>query len=121
MTMLAQTEDGDIRVANNRFSIVQDKAEIRQRIINELRSFLNEWFLDRTLGVAWFQIVFQKGQSPAVIETEIKNAILGTEGVTALDRFEPLDYDPATRGMSVDFTARTVDDETIEVQETIAP
>lgn len=117
MSMLAQTDDGDIQITNNGFTLVTGKAQIRQRLINNLRTFFGEWFLDLTLGVPYFQLIFEKGTSPEIIEALIKDAILDTEGIIALDRFEPLDYDPGTRLLTVDFTARTVDDETIEVTE----
>lgn len=118
MTMLAQTDDGDIAIENNSFSLVTGKAEIRQRLINNLRSFLTEWFLDLTLGVAWFQLIFEKGTSPVVIETEIKDAVLGTTGVLSFDSFTPLDYDPATRSLTIDFQVKTIDG-SVTVQETL--
>lgn len=119
MSMFKQTDDQDFAIENNGFLLVDGKSQIRQRIINELKSFFGEWFLDLTLGVPWFQVVFEKGQPPGVIEFFLKDRILGVEGVLSFERFEPLDLEVATRELSVDFDVRTSDGEIIEVEETL--
>lgn len=108
MTQLKVTDSGDIEVEGNTFSLIDKDAEIRQRIIQNLKTFLGEWFLDVNTGVPYYQIIFEKGVSAELVEDSIKDAILSTIGVVELTRFEPLDLDGGTRLLAVDFEVRTV-------------
>jgi hypothetical protein len=108
MSQLSMTDDGDIYIENNRFKLVDRKAEIRQRLIQNLRTFFTEWFLDTTLGVPYHQVIFEKGTPISEIESLIIDEILKTNGVENLIEFKPLDLDPANRGLSVDFEVATV-------------
>jgi hypothetical protein len=108
MSQLKMTDAGDIQITGNRFSLVDRKAEVRQRLIQNLRTFFGECFLDTTLGVPYHQVIFEKGTPQSVIESLLIDEILKTVGVTNLIRFEPLDLDPATRVLTVDFEVATV-------------
>lgn len=118
MSMLKIDElTGDLAIESNKFVLIDGRQEIRQRLIHNLKTFLGEWFLDTTLGVPYFQIVFVKGASPALIADVLKSAILSTVGVTTLTRFEPLDLQP-NRALIVDFSVKTTQG-TIDIQEAI--
>jgi hypothetical protein len=119
MSQLRMTDAGDIYVGANRFSLVDRRAEIRQRLIQNLRTFFGECFLDTTKGLAYHQVIFEKGTPQTVIESLIIDEILKTTGVTNLTRFEPLDLDPKTRTLTVDFEVATVFG-TIAVEEVLA-
>ena len=119
MTMLAQTDDQDIEITNNGFTVVDTDAEIRQRIINALKSFFREWFLDLTLGVPWIQLVFEKGTPPQVIDAVLKNKILAVPGVVSFRKYDPLDLDSGTRDLAVDFSVRTVNGSNIDISEVV--
>lgn len=108
MSQLKMTDAGDIQITGNRFSLVDRKAEIRQRLIQNLRTFFGECFLDTTLGVPYHQIIFEKGTPLSVIESVLIDEILKTLGVTNLVRFEPLDLDPGSRELSVTFEVATI-------------
>ena len=81
-----------------------------------MQFFLGEWFLDTTIGIPWMQMIFVKGVAASLIEAVFKEAILNTEGVTSLEKFDPLDYEPSTRELTVNFTVRTVNSETIDME-----
>ncbi len=119
MSMFEQTADGDILITNNGFTTVSGDDEIVQRLRNRLRSFLAEWFLDLTLGVAYIQLVFEKATPASAIDTEIKNAILSVPGIVELRTFERLDLDIANRRLDVNFSVRTINGTTIRFTEAI--
>lgn len=108
MSQLKMTDDGDIEIGMNKFSLVTGRAEIRQRLIQALRTFFGEDFTDLTKGLPWFQVVFEKTTPPEQIDAAIKNEILSVTGVISLTRYEPLDLDVATRTLAVDFEVNTV-------------
>lgn len=119
MSQLSMTDDGDIYVEKNRFKLVDKKAEVRQRLIQNLRTFFAEWFLDKTIGVPYHQTIFEKGTPVSVIESVLIDEILKTKDVKNLLRFNPLDLDVATREMAVDFEVDSTFG-TIAIQETLA-
>lgn len=108
MSQLSMTDDGDLHLANNKFNLVDRKAEVRQRIIQNLKTFFGEHFLDKTLGVPYHQIIFEKGTPASVIESLLIDEILKSKDVTNLVRFDDLDLDVGTRQLSVSFEVDTV-------------
>lgn len=106
MSQLKQTEDGDIEIANNQFSLATGSEEIRQRLKQNLKTFLGEWFLDTTIGVPYFQIVFDKSSPSSLIDDVFKDAILKTKGVVEIVEFKELDLNVGTRELTVDFSYR---------------
>lgn len=114
------TDEGDIYIENNRFKLVDKKAEVRQRLIQNLRTFFAEWFLDKTLGVPYHQVIFEKGTSVSVIESLLIDEIIKTKDVKNLLKFDPLDLNVATRELSVYFEVATTFG-TIAVEEVLLP
>lgn len=121
MSQIKLNSDGDIDITGNKFSLTVHNSdeEIAQRLVQKLKFFFGEWFLDVTQGVPWFQIIFEKGTSPDIIEGIIKEAIIETEGVVTLDRFEPLEYDPKTRELTVVFDVTTINGENLPINEVL--
>jgi hypothetical protein len=115
--MLAQDNDGDILIDMNKFSLVDGLSEIRQRLIQNLRTFLGEWFLDTTLGVPYHQLIFEKDTPPTVVEDLLKNAILETVGVTGLKSWQRLDLS-STRELRVSFIVSTSQGD-LSIEETL--
>lgn len=107
MSQLKQTDDGDIAIENNKFVLVVGRDEIRQRVIQNLKTFLGEWFLDITLGVPYYQLIFVKDVAGEIKNALLQDEILSTVGITGLTKFDGIDLDPETREGSVDFEART--------------
>ena len=108
MSQLNMTDDGDLAIGNNQLTIVKEKEEIRQRLLQNLRTFLGEWFLDTTIGVSYYEVIFDKGMPEPLIADAFKDEILKTEGVTELREFKKLDLNSATRRLTVDFTVNTI-------------
>lgn len=111
MSQLEQIDEGDqkgdIKITNNRMSLVTGQAEVRQRIKQNLKTFLEEWFLDTTIGLPYHQLIFVKGTPPSVISDYFKDEILNVRGVTELKSFDPLDLIAASRQLQVTFEALT--------------
>lgn len=120
MSQLSMTDDGDIYIEGNKFKLVDKKAEVRQRLLQNLRTFFAEWFLDKTLGVPYHQVIFEKGTPQSVIESLLIDEILKTRDVTNLLRFDPLDLDVGTRELSIHFEVATAFG-TVTIEETLLP
>lgn len=119
MSMLKLNDDHDLAIENNKFVIIDKDAALRQRLIQNLKTFFQEWFLDLTIGVPYFQIVFVKGAPPSLVSSIFKDVILQTEDVGILERFEPLDYNTSTRELFIDFTVVSVDGVELRIQEAL--
>ena len=121
MTQLVQNNDGDIDITNNKFSLTSNNSdeEISQRLKQNLKTFLNEWFLDKTVGIPYLQIIFVKGTPVSVIEAAFKGAIISTDGVATIERFDDLDLDTATRKLTVDFDVTTINGNTVTISEVL--
>jgi hypothetical protein len=102
---------GDLLVMNNDLVMTSDidpngTNPILQDILQRMRLFLGEWFLDNTVGVPYFQQIFVKNPDMSKIEAIFIELILSTPGVDAL-----LDYsfnsNQNSRRFEISFSAQT--------------
>ena len=93
---LALTSTGDL-------ATVDGLDAVTQRLRFALQHFKGEWTLDEAFGVPWFQDVLKKNPNPVVVDAVLKQVILATPGVLALD----LDWARARRRLTVRFSALT--------------
>lgn len=91
---------------NGRPVILTGIDAIKQKVKLRLRFFLGEWFLNTSEGVAWRQNILIKNPNITVVNTLIKKAILGTEGIDGLLSFE-LITNNSTRTLTINFKAQT--------------
>lgn len=121
MTQLRTNDNDDLDISGNTFSLTDNNSdeEIVQRLKQRLKFFFGEWFLDNTRGVPWFQVIFEKNAQPAIIETVLKDAIIGTPGVSFLNKFGPIDYDPKTRLAKVAFDVTTINGNNLSISEVL--
>ena len=121
MTQFKMDDNADIAIVNNTFVLTENNSdeEIRQKLIQRLKFFLGEWFLDITKGVPYFQVVFIKGTSPDVIESTFKDTIIGTDGISTLNRFDPIEYDASTREAKVNFDVTTINGNNLNINEVL--
>lgn len=99
----------DLELVNGDLVLTTKSDAIRQHIRQRLWTFFAEWFLDTSVGVPYYQTILVKNPSLANIEGVLQQEILATPGVTELISFQ-LDYDNATRQLTVDFQVRTLDE-----------
>lgn len=100
-------ENGDFRLTPT------EQLSIRQKLIIKLSTFKGEWFLDDQLGIPYYEAVLGKGRSQATIDAIFKRAILETEGVKGIVSFQS--NITKQREYVMRFTARTVEDDVLEV------
>ncbi|EPK7771295.1 hypothetical protein [Klebsiella oxytoca] len=108
--MIRNFSDGDIVTSGDHF--VTGKEETRQACISRLRLFLGEYFLDATDGTPWFQSILGKA-SRDIAEANIKQRLLGTRGVIAINSFE-MTSDTKERKISVVATLTDINNEQFE-------
>lgn len=58
--------------------------EIYQSVVTRIKSFKDDWFLDREAEINWFNILSQKNNKEE-ITANIKRVVLQTEGVVKID------------------------------------
>ena len=108
MKSLKLGTDGDLLLELNSLVLIDGKDYVEQKIRENLLTFLGEVFTDLSLGVPYFQEIFQKGASLDQVEAIFKNAILNTPGVVELTYFK-LDYESNERGFTVEYNVRASD------------
>jgi len=114
-----QNDAGDLVLENNNLVSVNGANEVRQRVLQNLRTFMGEWFLDYSLGVPYFQDVFTKAVDRDAVSTVLQASILGSLGVLELLAFS-LDFTPSTRSLGCDFTFRAYDGDIVKIQEALS-
>lgn len=81
-------------------AVVTEAEAVGQHVRQRLKAFAGEWFLDVTAGVPWIRDIFAKQYNPALAEAVVKNEILNTDGVTAINSFS-VRFDRNTRGVII--------------------
>lgn len=103
----ASDSGNEFIVENGEFVLVENGAQVVQNVRERLLSYRDDYFLDRTQGLPYFQTIFDKPFNLNLTEALLKAEILGTDGVEELLSFRT-QFDKATRVLSISFTFRTV-------------
>lgn len=77
----------DVKIVNGDLVLNDGVEAIRQHILQRLRMFLGEWFLDNTIGLPYFQQILVKNPDQSKIDAIFINQILGTPGVVSLTKY----------------------------------
>jgi len=113
MTDILTDEDRNFVIVNGDLVITRTEAEgIAQNIKQRLRTLKGEWFLDRTIGLPYFEIILEKNPNSNIVATLFKKTILETQGVARLNKFS-LSFDSKNRTSDITFEVTTVSGETI--------
>lgn len=80
------THDIDITSSTMHLTPTVDET-CKQRVIVRLLTYRNEWFLDRKVGVPYYESILGKNRSKETIDSILKRTILQTEGVISLDYY----------------------------------
>lgn len=70
------------------FAIERGDEDIRQRVIQRLRFFQGEWFLDKRAGTPWFQRVLARYAPIGIVTTIITDTIASVDGVIEVSEVE---------------------------------
>ena len=96
----------DIELVGNDFALTVDVEAIQQHLSQRLKTFLNEWFIDKRIGIPYFEHILRKNFDPVVVDTLFKREIVNTPGILELLAFD-VDLDRSTRTLQLTFKART--------------
>jgi hypothetical protein len=93
-------QDGDLVITATQLESIQ------QHVLQRLRIYLGEWFLDNTIGLPFFQQILVKNPDKATIDGYIQDQILATPGVVQLNSYAAT-IDATARTLSISFSALT--------------
>jgi len=97
----------DLLVQNGDLVITPTQLDaIQQHIVQRIRIFLGEWFLDNTIGLPYFQQILVKNPNQSVIDSLFASQILSTPGVTLLNSYS-FRVDFVNRTLNISFSALT--------------
>ena len=114
----------DISLVNNEMRLVGTEEEAtRQRLVITLNAYRGEWQFNINYGVPYLAntnnpIQLLGKSNIDLLDLEIKEAILNTEGVTSLDSYTSV-FDKARRTVDITFSASTEKGELISITITI--
>lgn len=84
----------------------ENKVTVAQRLKIKLLTFQNEWFLDKTIGLPYFQTILTCGVSKSTIDLIYQEAILSEPDVVEMVEFNSY-IDPEVRTYNLSFRVRT--------------
>ena len=93
---------GDIDITGDTLSLTSGAEAVAQHLRIRLRFFLGEWFLDRRLGVAYYQSILVKGTPLELVRAIYRKVILQTPGIQTIGALTTV-LDPITRRLTVEF------------------
>lgn len=102
---------GDLDFSASDLQIIDGSEAIAQHLRIRLQFFLGEWFLNRDIGIPYFQDVFIKAPSTSVVRRIIRDVVAGTPGVAEVTDLL-VDYEPADRRLNISFNATALPDGT---------
>lgn len=108
--------DHDLDFSNFGLQMVESTDYRAQKLRIRLWFFFNEWFLDTSKGIRFYDIIHVKNPDIALIDSTIKATILAQDGIIRLLEYEST-YDPAARTYSVSFKALDIEGNTIIFEE----
>jgi hypothetical protein len=80
MSVRALDSSGDWTFGQSLANYLTGADEVRQNVITRLKSFKNDWFLDTTQNIDWFNILGNKNTQKIIIQ-EITRVTQETDGV----------------------------------------
>lgn len=110
-------DTNDITTVNFNLRLTKNLTEfVSQKLENRLKTFQGEWFVDRTIGLPYYQRILKKKADVDDINSLYRAEINSVEEVVEIIEFTP-DYNEALRKYSLTFKAKIKDPDTDEIQE----
>ena len=106
MSVSRITESGDWTFGKGKANLAFNSEEIRQNVVTRLKSFANDWFLDISANIDWFNILGNKNNEKT-IRSEVTRIVLSTDGIATLDKFE-LIVDGREANIKIEFTSKKI-------------
>lgn len=86
--------------------IINEIDYLEQKVKIVLLFFFAEWFLDVTLGIKYWELIFVKNPNLTLIDSLYKVALTEINGISELTAYDS-EFDGSGRILSVTFTANT--------------
>ncbi len=93
-------------IVNGDMSLTKGQNAIEQAIDLRINLFLGEYFPDTTEGTPWYEQIFIKPVSTAIVNTIIRNRILGVPGVITVNTVTA-DLNRSTREFVLNYDVTT--------------
>ena len=107
MSAFAQISTGDLDISTGNLQIVKDiPTQTAAKLSNLFGLFKGEWFLDRRVGVPYFQYVMVSNPNLAVIAHIFREVCLSAPGVASVTDVQ-LDFTPRSRSLAVTLAVQT--------------
>ncbi len=108
MSCFAQTIDGDLDISSGNLRIERNADQCSAiKLTNRFKLCLAEWFLDRRVGIPYFQVVFVKNPDLQGIAQLFKRIILQTPNMAEVLQ-ETVNFIPSSRDLISDFKIQTL-------------
>ncbi len=107
MRVRGQTATGDYKFGNGQADfLIDDAAEIAQRILTRLLLMRGEWFLDKTDGTPYATEILGAHTKP-FYDLAIQERILRTPGVVSIIDYQS-NFDSVKRSLTVSASVETI-------------
>lgn len=100
------TAAGDYSLGSGADFLINSPEAIAQAVSTRLKLWRGEWFIDKSDGTPWAEDVLGKRQQGRSPDAAIKQRILKTQGVTAIESYSSA-FDGDSRRFSVEATIST--------------
>lgn len=115
---LALDNTNDLYLTASQLSVLSDEDSLAQRIKTNLATYRAEFWLNRQLGVPYFENVLGKRPDMELIKSIFRSQILSVSGVLSVDSLEAV-LDSSSRTITITFTATGTLSETAQGEITI--
>lgn len=107
MSAFAQTTTGDLDISSGNLVVSQDVAQVTAwKLSNLFGLFKGEWFLDKRIGVPYFQYVFVSNPQLGIIGSVFKKVCMSAPGVASVTSIA-LDYVAKARTLVATIVCQT--------------
>ena len=106
MDLKIDTSTGDVAIENGELVLLDGSEAIAQHLRVRLQFFLGEWFLDRRIGVPYYQKLLGQKPNTTTVKALMRQVIAATPGIETINDLT-VDYDGATRVLSISFRSET--------------
>ena len=104
----------DLTTQNFQLRVTSNTTEwLSQKIENQFKTFLGEYFADYTIGFPYFQKVLKKHKNINEVTSLFRNYLKGITGVSSIISFS-VEFDNETRTFTVTWEVKAETDDIIE-------
>jgi hypothetical protein len=96
----------DLVIIDGQIAQVSDAGEVAQRVKLHLKRLLGEWFLNTTLGMAWFAGLLG-GKSESAIKLAVRNEMSNVYGINQISDMS-ISFNRGTRTVSLSAIFTTI-------------